>query len=220
MVQAIAISEKTSLYDLKKEFGLQPVADDSTFSELKDNLPELTAQEKERLDQVQGHFLALTERSLISENLVKMAVVSPLLELAGFYSRNTQVRDEFPVEISGQDEGTLYRGRIDILVFQEKLWVVMIESKHSEFSLNKAMPQGLAYMLASPNVNSEPPQDTFGLLTNGSDFRFLKVIHKPTPSYSVSAIFSLIDPGNDLYTVLQILKLLAQKVLMHKQLQH
>ena len=176
-------------------------------------MPVLTAREKERLDQVKEHFLALTERSLISENLVKMAVVSPLLELAGLYSRNVQVRDEAPVEISSQDESTLYRGRIDILVFQEKLWVVVIESKHSEFSLNKAMPQGLAYMLASPNAKAEPPQDTFGLLTNGSDFRFLKVTHQPTPVYSVSSIFSLVDPGNDLYTVLQILKVLSQKVL-------
>ncbi|NET10971.1 MAG: hypothetical protein F6K16_41070 [Symploca sp. SIO2B6] len=142
-----------------------------------------------------------------------MAVVSPLLELAGFYSRDVQVRDEVPIEISGRDEDTLYRGRIDILVFREKLWVVVIESKHSEFSLNKAMPQGLAYMLASPRVSAELPQDTFGLLTNGSDFRFLKVTHQKKPSYSVSPIFSLVDPRNDLYTVLQILKVITQKIL-------
>ena len=89
----------------------------------------------------------------------------------------------------------------------------MIESKHSEFSLNKAMPQGLAYMLASPNANANAKtrRDTFGLVTNGSDFRFLKVSHQPIPTYSVSAIFSLIDPGNDLYSVLKILKVLAKR---------
>lgn len=212
MVQSVAISEKTSFYDLEANFQLRSNDDLSDFAEWQRNLPELTDQEKERLDQVRNHFRALTERSLISENLVKMAVVSPLLELAGFYTRDVQVRDEAPVEISGQDGETLYRGRIDILVFQEKLWVVVIESKHSEFSLNKAMPQGLAYMLASPNANAEPSQDTFGLLTNGSDFRFLKVTHQPTPVYSVSSIFSLIDPGNDLYVVLQILKRLSQQM--------
>ena len=89
----------------------------------------------------------------------------------------------------------------------------MIESKHSEFSLNKAMPQGLAYMLASPNANADPPQDTFGLLTNGSDFRFLNVTHQLTPLYSMSSIFSLVDPGNDLYVVLQILKRLSRQIL-------
>jgi hypothetical protein len=213
MVQTISISEKTSLYDLEQEFGLQLAADESAFPEWQINLPELTTEEKQRLDHVKAHFLALTARSLISENLVKMAVVSPLLELAGFYNVDIQVRDEVPIEISGYDENTLYRGRIDILVFQEMLWVMVIESKHSEFSLNKAMPQGLAYMLVSPNVRATPPLDTFGLVTNGSDFRFLKVSHHPTPIYSVSSIFSLVDPGNDLYRVLQILKTLAKRAM-------
>ncbi|NEQ96765.1 MAG: restriction endonuclease subunit R [Cyanothece sp. SIO2G6] len=213
MVQVVTISEKTSFYDLETNFNLQLNDDRAAFAEWQRDLPELTTYEKERLDQVKAHFLALTQRSLISENLVKMAVVSPLLELAGFYNGNVQVRDEIPVEISGLDQDVLYRGRIDILVFQEKLWVVAIESKHSQFSLNKAMPQALAYMLASPNANADPPQDMFGLLTNGSDFRFLKVTHQSTPVYSVSSIFSLVDPGNDLYTVLQILKALAQSIL-------
>ena len=140
-----------------------------------------------------------------------MAVVSPLLELAGFYNVDVQVRDDVPVEISGRDDNTLYRGRIDILVFQEILWVVVIESKNSEFSLNQAMPQGLAYMLASLNADARPPHNTFGLVTNGSDFRFLKVSHQPNPVYSVSSLFSLVDPGNDLYNVLQILKALAKR---------
>ncbi|MEM9213582.1 MAG: type I restriction enzyme HsdR N-terminal domain-containing protein [Cyanobacteria bacterium P01_F01_bin.150] len=213
MVQSVAISEKTSFYDLETSFDLQMSDAHDAFTECQRNLPELTIEEKRRLDQVKSHFIALTRHLLISENLVKMAIVSPLLELAGFYGKDIQVRDEFPVEISGRDGETLYRGRIDILVFQEKLWVVVIESKHSEFSLNKAMPQGLAYMLASPNASAASPQDTFGLLTNGSDFRFLKVTHQQTPAYSVSPIFSLIDPGNDLYQVLQILKVLAQHAL-------
>ncbi|MEB3230805.1 MAG: hypothetical protein VKJ64_07335 [Leptolyngbyaceae bacterium] len=89
----------------------------------------------------------------------------------------------------------------------------MLESKHSQFSLNKAMLQALAYMLASPNANAERPQPTFSLIANGSDFRFLKVIHQSSPVYSVFSIFSLVDPGNDLDKVLQSLKGIAQQVL-------
>lgn len=137
-----------------------------------------------------------------------MAVVSPLLDLAGFYSANFQVRDKATIEVSGQDEGIVYRGKIDVLVFQEQFWAVVIESKNGGFSLNKAMPQALAYMLASPN--SDRPR--FGLITNGSDFRFLKLTCQVPSLYALSKIFSILDPGNDLYSVLRILKQIGRLV--------
>jgi len=208
MVQTINISENLSLHDLKTDFGLVQITEEQFFREWIDNLPDLTELEKQLLDRVKRNYQGLTERSQISEHLVKMAVVSPLLDLANFYSSNFQVRDEATIEISGQDEGVIYRGRIDVLVFQEQFWVVVIESKSSGFSLNKAMPQALAYMLASPN--SDRP--TFGLITNGSDFRFLKLTHQDPPLYALSEIFSILDPGNDLYHVLRILKQISQLI--------
>jgi len=208
MVQTINISENLSLHDLKTDFGLVQITEEQFFREWIDNLPDLTELEKQLLDRVKRNYQGLTERSQISEHLVKMAVVSPLLDLANFYSSNFQVRDEATIEISGQDEGVIYRGRIDVLVFQEQFWVVVIESKNSGFSLNKAMPQALAYMLASPN--SDRP--TFGLITNGSDFRFLKLTHQDPPLYALSEIFSILDPGNDLYHVLRILKQISQLI--------
>ncbi|MEM9446761.1 MAG: hypothetical protein AAGA18_15575 [Verrucomicrobiota bacterium] len=80
-----------------------------------------------------------------------MAVVSPLLDLAGFYSIDYQILDETSVEITAEENATIYRGRIDILVIKDQFWLAVIESKHSKFSLINAIPQALAYMLGCPN---------------------------------------------------------------------
>ncbi len=54
-------------------------------------------------------------------------------------------------------------------------------------------------------------QATFGLLTNGSSFRFIKLVLQPTPQYALSRIFDLFNPGHDLYEVLSILKYLGER---------
>jgi hypothetical protein len=79
-----------------------------------------------------------------------------------------------------------------------------------EYSPEAARSQILAYMLAAPDL-SEP---VFGLMTNGVDFRFMKLHQRqqPQPSiqYSMSQSFNLFNPGNELYPVLRILKRLGQ----------
>jgi hypothetical protein len=141
-----------------------------------------------------------------------MAILSPLLDLAGFYSSQFAIADEESIEITTNDGETVYRGRIDILVIQQSLWVLVIESKSSSFSLHKALPQALAYMLASPNS----PKTTFGLITNGGEYRFLKLNHPnlPTepPQYAPSSLFSILPPDDHLPTVLQILRRIAKMI--------
>ncbi|HEY9860962.1 MAG TPA: hypothetical protein V6D16_15760 [Candidatus Obscuribacterales bacterium] len=92
------------------------------------------------------------------------------------------------------------------MVLQEQLWVLAIESKRTTFSVALALPQLLAYLLSNPS-STKP---AFGLITNGSDFIFVKLIQQPTPQYALSRIFSLLNPDNDLYGVLSTLKRLAQ----------
>ena len=58
-----------------------------------------------------------------------------------------------------------------------------------------------------PNDPS-PDRPTFGLLTNGSNFRFIKLIKQDTPQYALSYEF-VIDRANDFYEVFRILKRLA-----------
>ena len=57
-----------------------------------------------------------------------MAILSPLLDLAGFYSSQFAIADEESIEITANDGETIYRGRIDILVIQQSLWILVIES--------------------------------------------------------------------------------------------
>lgn len=68
------------------------------------------------------------------------------------------------------------------------------------------MAQLLAYMLGNPD-STKP---TLGLLTNGGEFQFVKLTRQDTPQYAFSQSFNLRNPGNDLYTLLRILKRLAQ----------
>jgi hypothetical protein len=143
--------------------------------------------------------------------MIKMVVLSPLLDLAGFYSSQFAIADEESINITEIDGETIFRGRIDILVIQKSLWVLVIESKSSSISLHKALPQALAYMLASPNSDLNSHKTTFGLITNGSEYRFLKLNTSDiSPFYSTSSLFSIFPPDDDLPTVLKILRRLAQ----------
>jgi len=53
------------------------------------------------------------------ENTVKMVVLSPLLDL-GFYQRPFRISTEKQLEILSDDEGTIVKGKIDVLVLQEQ----------------------------------------------------------------------------------------------------
>jgi len=64
------------------------------------------------------------------------------------------------------------------------------------------IPQALFYMLA--NLNQDQP--VFGLLTNGSNFNFLKIIKLDISTYALSDKFSRLKRENELYKFLQILK--------------
>lgn len=86
MVQIIQ-AKNIGLAYLKEKFGLQKAEKETFFSEWLDNLPEITDLEKQYLDRVKSNFLNLAERLPILENAVKMVVLSPLLDLAGFYSQ-------------------------------------------------------------------------------------------------------------------------------------
>jgi hypothetical protein len=202
MTQTIA-ARSVKLHDLKSKFGLERVEDDSFFSEWLENLPELSEVDRQSLDHTKRNYLYLLEYPVMG-SIVKMVVLSPLLDLAGFYAPPFRVDGEISVKVSAIDEGEVVQGSIDVLVIQEQIWVTVIEAKNSEFSLTKALPQALAYMLAQPKA--EKP--TFGMILNGSEFLFIKMAGN-SPRYALSNTFSLLNRGNDLYSVLQILRRLG-----------
>lgn len=207
MVQLLRISEETSLEGLERDFQLQRNDDRDFFREWRQELVNLSQGDRDALKRITEFYKNISRKSVVSENIVKMAILSPLLDLAGFYSSQFAIADEESITVSAIDGETIYRGRIDILVIQQSLWILVIESKSSSFSLHKALPQALAYMLASPN----PAKTTFGLITNGSEYRFVKLdATGNAPIYATSSLFSIFPPDDDLPTVLQILRRLAQ----------
>ncbi|WP_236849427.1 type I restriction enzyme HsdR N-terminal domain-containing protein, partial [Chlorogloeopsis fritschii] len=157
------------------------------------------------LDRVKINFLSLIKRPPILEDAVKMVVLSPLLDLAGFYREPFSLATEQSIEIALEDKEEIVRGRIDVLVIQQQLWLLVIESKRASFSLLEAIPQALAYMLANP----DPTKPVFGLVTNGEDFQFLKLSKQVTAKYALSDKFTLSRRENELYRVLSIMKKLG-----------
>ena len=205
MVQLIQGKDIT-LAQLIDEFGLQLADDEHFFSEWQDDLPELTDLEKQSLNEVKTEYLHLSKYPIL-EPVVKMVVLSPLLRLAGFYQPPFYIASEQEVKISSEDEGTIVRGRIDILVFHPPFWVLVIEAKRADYSLVPAIPQALAYMLA--DATSAKP--VFGFITNGNEFRFIKLTKQVTPRYALSYTLSL-NRGDDLHTVVKVLKHLAHLI--------
>ncbi|AOW98746.1 hypothetical protein BJP34_04145 [Moorena producens PAL-8-15-08-1] len=214
---------KLSLSDVEDKFKLQEVMEPEFFPECVENLPQLIEIERQMLDRAKANYKYLS-KDLVLEDLVKMVVVSPLLDLAGFYQPPFKVKAEYEVSlpIEDKDEDTIVKGRIDILVAMQRglgglpherlhqdaskpIWIAVIESKRSAVSLQPAIPQALVYMLKSPQTE----QPTFGLVTNGASFIFIKLAKGETLRYALSKAFDIWNPGNYLYDVLGILKRLA-----------
>lgn len=207
MVQIIQARDIT-VYDLEDKFGLQLTVDPHFFQEWSENLLSLTDAEKQSLNRVTSNYFNLTKRRIMSEEAVKMVVLSPLLDLAGFYQPPFEIETETSIEISAEDEGVIVKGSIDVLVIQKRFWVLVIEAKSTKFDVLMALPQALAYMLNAPNSN----QQTFGLIVNGREFVFIKLIQPNKAQYARSYALS-IEREDELYQVLSVLKRLGQLVI-------
>jgi hypothetical protein len=193
---------EVSLADLRDRFGLVRSADPDFFGAEFGAQPEVTAVERAMLDRVQQNYLSQLEVQSLNEETVKMVVVSPLLDLAGFYRSPFTIDSEVSVEIAETDDaGVALTGRIDTLIVRDRLWVLVVESKRSRFSVQAAIPQGLAYLLGRPGEG----KSGYGLLTNGGEFLLVRVGGE-VPTYGFSETFSLLNQGNDLGRVLGVLK--------------
>ena len=205
MVQFIQ-AQNIGIAYLEARFDLEQTDNEGFFTEWLENLPEISDLEKQYLDRVKLHFLRLVKHPPLSEETVKLVVLSPLLSLAGFYDEPFLIRSESSIEIAVEDQEEVIRGRIDVLVIQQQLWLLVIESKKPAFSLLEAIPQALTYMLANP----QPTKPVFGLVMNGSDFIFIKLSQINQPQYALSDQFTLLKRENELYQVFRILKKLGQ----------
>ena len=191
---------------LEARFSLEQSDNAAFFPEWWENLPEISDLEKQYLDKVKLHFLRLVKYPPLSEETVKLVVLSPLLSLAGFYDEPFLIRSESSIEVAVENEDEVIRGKIDVLVIQQQLWLLVIESKKPTFSLLEAIPQALTYMLANP----DPDYPVYSLVINGEDFQFIKLMLKDQARYALSDKFTSYRRENELYQVFRILKKLSQ----------
>ena len=208
MVQTIQAKDVDLRY-LITNFGIQFVEDEQFFREWQDDLSEITDLEKQLLDKVKAGYLNLLNYPPLLEDVVRMAVLDPILFICDFYLSPFYVKSEQPIDIAEKDDDIIIKGRIDTLVLKDQFWVMVIESKQAAFSIEEGLAQILAYMLGNPN----PDQPSFGMITTGGSFVFIKLVKGAIPQYATSRVFITRNPGNELYSVFRILKRLSQIVI-------
>ncbi len=208
MLQTIQAKDVDLRY-LITNFGIQFVEDEQFFREWQDDLSEITDLEKQLLDKVKARYLNLLNYPPMLEDVVRMAVLDPILFIGDFYLSPFYVKSEQTIDIAEKDDDVIIKGRIDTLVLKDQFWVMVIESKQAAFSIEEGLAQILAYMLGNPN----PDQPSFGMITTGGSFVFIKLVKGAIPQYATSRVFITRNPGNELYSVFRILKRLSQIVI-------
>jgi len=208
MAQTIAISEQVTLQYLRDVFHLERSTNADFFPEWQGKYLPLGDSESQALTRIRDRFFHQLDAGTLLESGVKMMIVAPLLDLAGFYDPPFRCQFEPSVDLDIDTGEEILSGRIDTLVVQNQIWIWVLEAKRTTFSLSLGIPQALAYMLTNP----EPRQPTYGLLCSGESFLFLKLVTQPQPRYGLSQHFNLLNDG-DLTTVLKILKKIGQLTL-------
>lgn len=211
MPPTLAVTDAiTTLNQAEAQFNLSRASDDlQFFPEWSAGLPDLTELEQQTLDRIKTTYLYQRSDGALAEGTINLLLTSPLLYLAGLCDPPFKIKSEVAVKIAIESGETMLQGRIDTLVLQQRLWIVVVESKRTAFPCPDAIPQALAYMMANPYPNLP----SFGLVTNGDQFIFVKSTHLPTPQYDLSDDFSLFARRrNELWDVLQVLKRLKGKI--------
>ena len=201
----IAITEAIiTLANAENRFNLQRSDDPAVFPEWQVSLPALSDLEQQELVKLRQRYLYQRSQGQLLESTALLLLVSPLITLAGFYDPPFTVRAEESVQLTLPDTEEVLQGRLDVLVLLDQVWVV-VEAKKTALSVWSALPQTLAYLQGTPT----PQRPTYGLMTNGDEFVFVKCTQASTTSpkvYALSRPFAIFVAPQELATVLQILK--------------
>jgi hypothetical protein len=213
----IAITKAiTTLEAVEQQFGVKRTEESTFFPEWRSSLPLLSEFEQTELATLRQRYLYQRSKGELLEITALLLLVSPLLALAGFYDPPFTVRAEESVLLTLVDSEETLHGRLDVLVLWDQVWIVVVESKKTALSLWSALPQTLAYLHANPN----PKRPSYGLMTNGDEFAFVKLkqsdLHGSSngapyrSQYGLSRPFALLPAPQDFESVLQILKHLSK----------
>jgi hypothetical protein len=198
----------TTLAEAERRFNLERTEDEAFFLEWQIDLPEISATEQMALQELRRRYLYQRSAGQLLEGTVTLLLASPLLAIAGFYDPPFRVRAEESVQLMLDDGEEVLQGRIDVLVLLNQLWVVVLESKKTALSVWTALPQTLAYLMANPH----PEQPSFGMVTNGDDILFVKLVQTEPRRYALSRVFAPFTSNQELYNALQILKRIGQVI--------
>ncbi|OWY63349.1 type I restriction endonuclease subunit R [cyanobacterium TDX16] len=204
---SIAITDTiTTLAQAEQRFLLSRTEDEAFFSEWQMNLPALSTPEQAAIDQLWRRYLYQRSLGQLLEGTVTLLLASPLLTIAGLYDPPFRVRAEASVQLTLDDGEEILQGRIDVLVLLERFWVVVLESKKTALSVWAALPQTLAYLMANP----QPDLPSFGMVTNGDDIFFVKLVQQSQRHYALSRVFAPLTSNRELEGALQVLKRISQ----------
>jgi hypothetical protein len=191
-----------TLRDLRQTFGLQFNPEDPFFTQWLTQAPPLSESDRHELERLVRNYTYLSQEEPPLEEVVKLVVVSPLLDLAGFYQPPFLIKTEVSTTLEVADEPELspIQGKIDIWVVQESLWIVAIASKPSRLDVTAGIPQALTYLLSAPTAQPV----LYGFVTNGREVLFLKLDRSPpTPQYCRSLTYRLLENADERSHVLQ-----------------
>ena len=203
MPQVLGVTKAiTSLNEAHSTLRLQPSYDTAFFREWTAPFPELTLPEIEVCDRLRTRYQYYQAEGAITESTVNLIMVAPILELLKLNDPPYLIKGEKYIKIEIEEKDQVLDGLIDILVMQDSLWFILLETKRYGFSVMQALPQTLTYMMSNPGNRDA----SYGLITTGEDYLFIK-LNPQTREYDLSDKLTLSTRrDNQLYKVIQILK--------------
>jgi hypothetical protein len=206
----ITNARNLTLTDLRKTFGLRLNPTDLFFDQWLTDAGDLSDRDIQALDHIAKTYSYLSQEDSPLEEINKLVVLSPLLDLAGFYQAPFLPKTETSttLEIPEDPDHNTIQGKIDVLIMQDEFWVLVIESKPAKLDVTAGIPQALTYLLSSP-ANHNP----YGMITNGREAMFLNLDRtQSAPHYSKSIAYRLLDSAQERQQILQGLRYIAQKL--------
>lgn len=200
----VAVTETvTTIAEAEQKFGLNRSESKDFFAEWYDQLPEMNSSDRANLEILWRRYIYHRSGGHLLESTVMLLLVSPLLTIAGLYDPPFRIKAEESISIDIADSEEILQGRIDVLVLRDRLWIVVLESKKTMLSVWSALPQTLAYLMASPNRD----RPTFAMLTNGDDIVFVKLEDK---QYAMSQVLAPLVNQSELEIAWRVLRKITE----------
>jgi hypothetical protein len=210
-MQTLAVTEAiTMIAEAERKFGLSRSESSNFFTEWYDQLPVINPSDRANLEILWRRYIYHRSGGHLLESTVMLLLVSPLLTIAGLYDPPFWIKAEESIAINVSDSEETLQGRIDVLVLHDRLWIIVLESKKTMLSIWSALPQTLAYLMASPNGGGTHPagtRPTIAMLTNGDDIVFVKLEGK---QYGMSQVLSPLVNRGELEVAWQVLRKIAK----------